>query len=395
MLQSPEDPAPAAEPVIGRFGEYELMSVAGRGGMGVVYRARHLRLGREIALKMVAFPVLAGESAARRFRAEVESMAGLDHPHIIPVYEFGEVEGQAYYTMKIIDGGHLSARLRDTAWPVAERVRLLVKVTRAVDYAHRHGVLHRDLKPSNIMIDAAGEPHVCDFGLARRLEGESSITLSGTALGTPEYMAPEQASGDTGRATTAADVYSLGAILYECLAGRPPFHGGNALETMRQVLEQEPAAPSPVSHPADRDLETIAMKCLSKEPARRYLSAAALADDLERWQRHEPITARRPGPLERAGKWLRRHPALTAIAGLLVAAGGTFLWQHLREEERVKSERDRAEAGWAASRARLYAADMDAVADALDRGDHGVAVARLQAHLPSSGAPDERGLEWY
>jgi WD40 repeat protein len=385
--------APALEPagpVLGKFGEYELLSVAGRGGMGVVYRARHARLGREVALKMVASPVLAGESAARRFRAEVEAMAGLDHAHLIPVYECGEVDGQAYYTMKIVEGGHLSSRLKDGEWPMTERVRLLVKVARAVDYAHRHGVLHRDLKPSNIMVDAEGEPYVCDFGLARRLEGESSLTVSGAALGTPEYMAPEQAGGQSGSVTTAADVYSMGAILYEMLAGRPPFRGGTALETMRQVMEQEPVSPSTVVRTTDRDLETIALKCLAKEPARRYASAVALADDLDRWLRHEPITARRPRASERLAKWLRRHPALAAGLALCLAGAGAFIWQQWREEQRVKSERDRAEAGWASARARHYAADMDAVADALERGDFGVAAAKLEAHRSAA----DRGLEW-
>jgi WD40 repeat protein len=395
LMSPPAEEAPAAEPVIGRFGEYELLSVAGRGGMGVVYRARHVRLGREVALKMVASPVLAGESAARRFRAEVEAMAGLDHSNIIPVYECGEVDGQAYYTMKFIEGGQLTARMRDDSWAQPDKIRLLVKVARAVEHAHRHGVLHRDLKPSNIMVDAAGEPYVCDFGLARRLEGDSSLTLSGAALGTPEYMAPEQAGGQKGQATTLADVYSLGAMLYELLAGRPPFRGSNALETMRQVMDDEPLSPSTVVRHADRDLETIALKCLAKEPARRYASAAAMADDLERWLRHEPITARRPGAIERARKWLRRHPAQATVIALLAAAGAVFLWQHWREEQRVKAERDRAEAGWSASRARLYAADMDAVAEALERGDYGVAVAKLEAHRPAPGQPDERGLEWH
>ena len=378
------------EPVIGRFGEFELINVAGRGGMGVVYRARHVRLGREVALKMVASPVLAGEAAARRFRAEVEAMAGLDHPHLMPVYECGEVDGQAFYTMKFVEGGHLSARLRDKTWPQPDMIRLLVKVARAVDCAHRHGVLHRDLKPANIMVDAAGEPYVSDFGLARRLESDSSLTLSGAALGTPEYMAPEQASGQSSRVTTAADIYSLGAILYEMLAGRPPFHGGTPLETMRQVMEQEPVSPSTIMHTADRDLETIALKCLAKEPARRYASAAAFADDLDRWLRHEPITARRPGAVERTAKWLRRHPALASLLMLCLAGASAFLWQRWREEQRVKSERDRAEAGWATARARHYAADMDAVADALERGDYGVAAAKLESHRDSA----DRGMEW-
>lgn len=381
---------PQAEPAIGRFGEYELVSVAGRGGMGVVYRARHVRLGREVALKMVASPVLAGEAAARRFRAEVEAMAALDHPHLMPVYECGEVDGQAFYTMKIVEGGHLSARLRDKDWPQAEKVRLLVKVARAVDYAHRHGVLHRDLKPANIMVDAAGEPYVSDFGLARRLEGDSSLTLSGAALGTPEYMAPEQAGGQSGRVSTAADIYSLGAILYEMLAGRPPFRGGTPLETMRQVMEQEPLPPSTVVRTADRDLETITLKCLAKEPSRRYSTVAAFADDLERWLRHEPITARRPGAVERTAKWVRRHPALASVLALSLTGAAAFLWQAWREEQRVKLERDRAEAGWATARARHYAADMDAVADALERGDYGVAAAKLEAHRESL----HRGLEW-
>lgn len=375
---------------LGKFGEYELLSVAGRGGMGVVYRARHVRLGREVALKMVASPVLAGEAAARRFRAEVESMSGLDHPNLMPVYECGEVDGQAFYTMKCVEGGQLSDRLKGSEWPPAEKIRLLVKVARAVDYAHRHGVLHRDLKPSNIMVDSAGEPYVSDFGLARRLEEDSTLTLSGAALGTPEYMAPEQAGGESARVTIAADIYSLGAILYEMLAGRPPFRGGTPLETMRQVVEDEPASPSTLVRTVDRNLETIALKCLAKEPARRYASAASLANDLDRWLRHEPITARRPGTLERTAKWLRRHPALASLLTLCLAGAGVFLWQHLREEERVKSERDRAEAGWANARARHYAADMDAVADALERGDYGVAAAKLETHRDSP----ERGLEW-
>jgi WD40 repeat protein/tRNA A-37 threonylcarbamoyl transferase component Bud32 len=390
VLSGAAEDAPSAEPVMGKFGDYELLSVAGRGAMGLVYRAKHVQMGREVALKMVASPVLAGEAAARRFRAEVEAMAALDHPNLMPVYECGEVDGQAFYTMRFVEGGQLGARLHSGEWPVEEKVRLLVKVARAVDYAHRHGVLHRDLKPANIMVDAAGEPYVCDFGLARRLESDSSLTLSGAAIGTPEYMAPEQAGGQSSRVSTAADIYSLGAILYEMLAGRPPFRGGNALETMRRVMEEEPVSPSTISRTADRDLETVALKCLAKEPSRRYVSAAALTDDLERWLRHEPITARRPGAVERTGKWLRRHPALASLLMLGIAGAAAFLWQRYHEEERVKLERDRAEAGWASARARHYAADMDAVADALERGDYGIAAAKLENHRESQ----DRGLEW-
>lgn len=389
-LSDGEGEVAAADPVTGRFGDYEITGVAGRGGMGVVYRARHLQLGREVALKMIASPVLAGEAAARRFRAEIEVMAALDHPHLMPVYECGEVDGQAFYTMKIVEGGQLSARLGDAGWPQEERIRLLIKVARAVDFAHRHGVLHRDLKPANIMVDAAGEPWVCDFGLARRLEGDSSLTLSGAALGTPQYMAPEQAGGQSGRVTTASDVYSLGAILYEMLTGRPPFRGANALETMRRVLEEEPASPSTVVRTVDRDLETIALKCLAKDPSRRYSSAGALADDLDRWLRHEPIAARRPGTVERTFKWLRRHPALASFMLLFAAGASAFLWQRWREEGRVRLERDRAEAGWASARARHYAADMDAVADALENGDYGIAAEKLEYHRASR----DRGMEW-
>ncbi|MBI1901524.1 MAG: protein kinase [Planctomycetia bacterium] len=274
------------------FGGYELQKELGRGGMGVVYVARQENLGRVVALKRILRGELAGPADLDRFRAEARAASHLDHPNIVPVYEVGEVDFQPFFTMQYVAGTTLSSRLADGPLPPHQAAKLLAAVARAIHYAHGRGVLHRDLKPSNILIDESGEPHVSDFGLAKRVEAGQSLTRSGAILGTPAYMAPEQASGRRGELGPATDVYSLGAILYQMLTGRPPFQAASNFDTILLVLEQDPLPPRLLNARADRDLELIALRCLQKLPTLRYPTAAALADDLEAYLKGEPITAR-------------------------------------------------------------------------------------------------------
>jgi WD40 repeat protein len=313
------------------FGDYELRRVLGRGGMGVVYQAKQLSLNRPVALKMLRAGDLAGADELRRFQVEAEAVATLDDPHIVPVYEVGEHHGRRYLSMKLIPGGSLAGRLADYAAEPRVAARLMAVVARAVHHAHQRGILHRDLKPANILLDEQGQPHVTDFGLAKRVEAGDDLTLSGAIMGTPGYMAPEQASGRRSAITTAADVYGLGAILYAMLTGRPPFQADSVLETLDQVRDRPPEPPSQLNRRVGRDLETICLKCLEKDPRRRYDSAAAVAADLERYLAGEPILARRTGLVERAAKWARRRPAIASLLGLisLVAALGVagIAWQ--------------------------------------------------------------------
>src|SRR5438093_2232888 len=289
------------------FGDYELLEEIGRGGQGVVYRARQKSLNRTVALKVIGLGQWATQAHLKRFRLEAEAAASLDHPCIVPIYEVGERDGQCYFSMKFVEGGQLDEVVKHTPLSIRQAVELIAKVARTVHYAHEHGILHRDIKPGNILLDIKGEPQLTDFGLARLVESESTVTRTLEVLGTPSYMAPEQAAGNNAKLTSATDVYGLGAVLYQLLTGDPPFAGGTTYETIKLLLETEPRQPRQWNPKVDRDLSTICLKCLEKDPARRYPSALALAEDLERWLKHEPIQARRIGVFTRGKKWLRRN----------------------------------------------------------------------------------------
>jgi WD40 repeat protein len=361
------------------FGDYELLQEIARGGMGVVFKARQVSLNRIVALKMILAGQLASAADVRRFRQEAEHAAHLDHPHIVPIYEVGEHEGQHFFSMKFVEGGSLAA-FRPGGAPLAslrDAAKLLVTVARAVHFAHQRGILHRDLKPPNILLDAQGEPHVTDFGLAKRVEGGGELTRSGAVVGTPSYMAPEQAAGKKAL-TTAVDVYALGAVLYELLTGRPPFRAETPLDTLMQVLEREPVRPRQLNPAISLDPETICLKCLDKDPQGRYATAEALAEDLERWVEGEPIQARPAGRWERTAKWVRRRPALAGLAGvsagstlcLLVLAG--FLWHNA--EIRAEAVQDLEDA-----RREQKAAKVEAAAQEKLAADKRVEVRQLEA----------------
>ena len=325
--------------------DYEVLERIGRGGMGVVYRARQRSLNRVVALKVVGGGDLASPAALARFRREAEAAAKLDHPNIVPIYEVGEHEANPFLVMRFIEGTSLAEPL---AWqPLTEArpgngrqleiARLVGTVARAVHYAHTRGVLHRDLKPSNILLDRDGNPHLTDFGIAKLIDQESALTQTAELLGTPCYMSPEQAEGKPPSA--AADIYGLGVILYELLTGRRPFEAARPVEVLRKVLEEEPIAPHLINGAVDRDLATICLKCLDKNGTRRYGTALELAEDIERWQRHEPILARPAGPIRRVCQWTVRNPALaTLIGGLFVGIAVTLgLLAEAREEKERKS----------------------------------------------------------
>jgi serine/threonine protein kinase/Flp pilus assembly protein TadD len=309
------------------LGDYELLEEIGRGGQGVVYRARQKGLNRTVALKVIRTGQWTTSAHLKRFRLEAETAASLDNPNIVPIYEVGEHGGSCYFSMKFIEGGALDELFKRDPMPIRPAAKLIAELARAVHYAHQRGILHRDIKPGNILIDAKGEPHLTDFGLARLMEGEGTITRTLDTLGTPSYMAPEQALGNN-QATSETDVYGLGAVLYHLLTGHPPFAGGTTYDTIRLLLETEPRQPRLWNAKIDRDLATICLKCLEKDPQRRYPSALALSEDLDRWLKHEPIRARPTRMLGRGRKWVRRKPTLAllilSLAGLAAAIAWNF-----------------------------------------------------------------------
>jgi serine/threonine protein kinase/tetratricopeptide (TPR) repeat protein len=334
-LVSPDDEnGEAFEPTIAQtlkdFGDYELLEEVGRGGQGVVFRARQKSLNRTVALKLIKLGEWASKAHVKRFRREAEAAASLNHPGIVPIHEVGERDGSCYFSMTFVEGGQLDQVVRRSPMSIRQSVELIAKVARTVHYAHEHGILHRDIKPGNILLDAKGEPHLTDFGLARLLETESSITRTLDVLGTPSYIAPEQAVGNNAVICSATDVYGLGAVLYQLLTGQPPFAGGTTYETIKLLLDTEPRQPRLLNPKIDRDLSTICLKCLEKDPKRRYSSALALAEDVERWLKHEPIKARRIGPFTRGKKWVRRNPSVSVMAPMLLALAvplGVIIWK--------------------------------------------------------------------
>ena len=371
---------------------HELRGVLGRGGMGVVYEARHLRLNRTVAVKMLLTGVYASPEARERFLREAEAVAGLRHPNIIQVHDMGDQAGQPYFTMEFVEGGNLAQKLAGTPQPPREAASLLATLSEAVQEAHRSGIVHRDLKPSNVLLTADGTPKIGDFGLARRMEGESGLTWTGIAIGTPSYMAPEQAEARPLTWGPAVDIYALGAILYELLTGRPPFRAESAAETLHQVLSQDPVPPSRLNGKVPRDMETICLKCLNKEPHLRYDGAATLAADLRRFLAGEAIAARPEGRLARLARRVRRRPALsaavTAVTVLAAALLGGGMWL---VSERAAAARKAEAEGIAAEGA--AEANLREMADLLRRGswpEAKIALERAKAWLGNRESKDLR-----
>jgi len=310
--------------------DYELLEEIGRGGQGVVYRARQKSLNRTVAIKIIGISHGRTKAHLKRFRLEAEAAAKLNHPFVVPIHEIGQRKGRCYFSMGLVEGGRLDQIAKREPMSPRQATEVIAKLARTVHYAHQHGIIHRDIKPGNILLDTKGEPHLTDFGVARLLETENDATCTIEVSGTPSYMAPEQAHASNGHVSSATDVYGLGAVLYQLLAGQPPFTGGTPFETVRLMLETEPRQPRLLNPKVDRDLSTICLKCLEKDPKRRYSSALALAEDLEHWLRHEPIRARRTGVLARGRKWIRRNPAtagLVVMSVLLASAVGVIVWK--------------------------------------------------------------------
>ena len=385
------------------FGDYELLEEIARGGMGVVYKAQQKSLGRVVAVKMLLFGDHAGKELAQRFRAEAGAAASLQHPNIVAIHEVNAHEGQPFFVMEFVEGPSLASLATGQPLPATRAARYVKIVAVAIHYAHERGILHRDLKPSNVLIDSFDQPRVTDFGLAKRLHHDSELTLSGQVLGSPNYMPPEQAAAKRGLVGRRSDVYSLGAILYHLLTGRPPFVGETLTDTLHEVLHTESVSPRLLNPSVPPDLETLCLKCLEKEPARRYQTAQALAEDLERFLRDEPIHARPVSHSEKLWRWCRRKPLVASLGAatlvlLLAVAIGSPIAIYL-----INHERRRAERGELAARQKAYVSDMDLVQQALAQANIGRARELLNRHRPiqtplstlnSHPSSDLRDWEW-
>ena len=365
-LEAGEPPGAAEVPSLaslGSFGDYELLAEIGHGGMGVVYQARQKSLDRMVALKLLLFGSHASPESVKRFRAEAVATAALQHPHIVAIHEVGFCEGQHFIAMDYVEGQSLSALIHGTPLPARRAAGYVQTIAEAIHYAHEHGILHRDLKPANVLIDANDQPRVMDFGLARRLEGDSELTVTGQVLGSPNYMPPEQAAGKRGTVSRRSDVYALGAILYHALTGRPPFVGEGMAETVQQVLNSEPVSPRALNHSVPADLETVCVKCLEKEPAKRYATAQMLAEELGRFLESKPIQARPVGRLAKTWRWCRRNPRLATAVGLVLLslllglAGVSWQWRRA-EAARVRAEANEKKAQTEAARSAQVAQFM-------------------------------------
>lgn len=379
------------------FGAYQLETEIARGGMGVIYRARQIALNRTVALKLLISGAYSSESLLRRFKVEAEAAAGLQHPNIVAIHEFGECDNQPFYTMDFVEGKNLSEVAGSQPLPSPRAARYLLAIARAVQFAHEQGILHRDLKPSNVLVDQDDRPRVTDFGLAKRLHGTADVTLSGQTLCSPNFAPPEQAAGRQADIGVTSDVYSLGALLYNLLTGRPPFLAATVQETLRLVFETEPIAPRALNREVPRDLETICLKCLEKVPARRYASAQLLADELDRFIAGKPILARPVSAPEQAWRWGRRHPAVAALAATVVVALTTTSAVFYISTRRIERARAQEQTARLAAEDSLYAVSMKDAGNALGALG-GVNYQGMRESLararPAAGRRDPRGFEW-